>query len=109
LEPAQALHVKATWVINFAANATPAQRTAAQNAVTAFNYVTAKAADDAEVAQLTTDLNAIKAIPALTALVRMSPAQIDTWATANITTVATARDAIATLAKVVAVLARQVV
>jgi hypothetical protein len=53
------------------------------------------------------DAAAAKAYASLQALMGMTPAQVQAWVTANITTLAAAQDAIATLAIAVAVLARR--
>lgn len=53
------------------------------------------------------DVAAAKAYAKLTALKTMTPAQIQAWVTANVTTLAAAQDAIATLAIAVAILARR--
>jgi hypothetical protein len=53
------------------------------------------------------DAAAAKAYAKLQALIAMSPAQVQAWVTANITTLPAAQDAIATLAIAVAVLARR--
>jgi hypothetical protein len=53
------------------------------------------------------DIAAAKAYSKLTALAAMSPAQVQAWVVANVTTLPTAQDAIATLAIAVAILARR--
>jgi hypothetical protein len=53
------------------------------------------------------DLVAAKAYAKLTALKNMTPAEIQTWTTANVTTLAQARDALTTLAIAVSILARR--
>ena len=53
------------------------------------------------------DRAAARAYVKLTALKTMTPAQIQTWVAANVTTLAQAQDAIATLAIAVAILSRQ--
>lgn len=53
------------------------------------------------------DVEAAKGSAKLAALKAMTPAQIQTWAAANVTTLAQARDAITTLAIAVSVLARR--
>ena len=49
-----------------------------------------------------------RAYAKLTALKVMTPAQVKTWVTNNVTTLAQAQDAIATLAIAVSILARQI-
>jgi hypothetical protein len=53
------------------------------------------------------DVTTAKNYAKLTALKNMSPAEIQTWTTANVTTVAQCRDAITTLAVAVSILARR--
>lgn len=53
------------------------------------------------------DATATKAYAKLTALRGMTPAQVQAWVTANVTNLAQAQDAIATLAIAVSVLARR--
>jgi len=53
------------------------------------------------------DAAAAKAYAKLQSLMSMTPAQVQTWVKANITTLPAAQDAIATLAIAVAVLARR--
>lgn len=53
------------------------------------------------------DAAAAKAYAKLQALVGMTPAQVQAWVSANVTNLAQAQDAIATLAIAVAVLARR--
>ena len=53
------------------------------------------------------DAAAAKAYPKLAALMAMTPAQVQAWVTANVTTLAQAQDAITTLAIAVAILARR--
>jgi hypothetical protein len=53
------------------------------------------------------DAAAAKAYAKLQALIGMTPAQVQAWVTANITTLPAAQDVIATLAIAVAVLARR--
>lgn len=53
------------------------------------------------------DAAAAKAYDKLTALKTMTPAQIQTWVAANVTNLAQAQDAIATLAIAVGILARR--
>lgn len=57
--------------------------------------------------QQTADIVAAKAYAKLTALKTMSPAQVQTWAAANVTNLAQAQDAIATLAIAVSILSRR--
>jgi hypothetical protein len=54
-----------------------------------------------------TDAAAAKTSIKLTALMGMNPAQVQVWVAANVTTLAQAQDAIATLAIAVAILARR--
>lgn len=68
-----------------------------------------KAATATAAAQLGIDLAAAAAVPAVRTLLAMTPAQVDAWAVANITDLASARNAIAILAKIVAVVARNIV
>lgn len=63
--------------------------------------VIAAAAKDAS------DLVAAKAYAKLAALITLSPADVATWVTANVTTLPQAQDAIKTLAVAVSVLARR--
>lgn len=53
------------------------------------------------------DATTAKAYTKLTALRNMTPAQVQTWVAANVTNLAQAQDAIATLAIAVSVLARR--
>lgn len=53
------------------------------------------------------DVQAANAYTKLTALKSMTPAQIQNWVQANVTTLAQAQDAITTLAIAVAILARR--
>lgn len=53
------------------------------------------------------DAEAAKSYSKLKALIDMSPAQVQTWVTANVTTLAQAQDAIKTLAIAVSILARK--
>jgi len=53
------------------------------------------------------DRAAARAYAKLTALRKMTPAQVQTWVAANVTTLADAKDAITTLAIAVGILARQ--
>lgn len=53
------------------------------------------------------DRAAARAYAKLTALRNMTPAQVQTWVAANVTNIAQAQDAIATLAIAVGILARQ--
>jgi hypothetical protein len=53
------------------------------------------------------DITAAKAYAKLTALVAMTPAQVQAWVTANVTNLAQAQDAIMTLAIAVSILARR--
>ena len=61
----------------------------------------------AEAAKLAADRTAAFAYSKLVSLSDMTPAQIQTWITANVTNLAQAQDAIATLAIAVSVLARR--
>jgi hypothetical protein len=81
---------------------TPDQRTAFETAKTA-----AEAAQLAIVQKNESDAANAKTYAKLTALKNMSPAEIQTWATANITTLAQAKDALTTLAIAVSILARR--
>ena len=58
-------------------------------------------------AQDVTDITAAKAYGKLTALKAMAPAQVQAWVAANVTNLAQAQDAIATLAIGVSILARR--
>ncbi len=60
----------------------------------------------AQVAKNAQDITAAKSYGKLTALKGMSPAQVQAWVSANVTNLAQAQDAIATLAIGVGVLAR---
>lgn len=62
--------------------------------------VTQQAADD-------TDRGAVRADAQVRALMAMTPSQIDTWMTANVTTLAQARTVLTRLAQIVAVLLRR--
>ena len=53
------------------------------------------------------DAQAAKSYGKLTALAAMTPAQVQAWVTANVTNLAQAQDAIATLAVAVSILARR--
>ena len=53
------------------------------------------------------DAEAARAYAKLKALIAMSPAQVQTWVAANVTNLAQAQDAIATLAIAVGILARR--
>lgn len=53
------------------------------------------------------DIAAAKSYAKLTALKRMTPAQVQAWVAANVTNLAQAQDAIATLAIAVGILARR--
>jgi hypothetical protein len=66
----------------------------------------ARAARVADGLQLLIDLGNVKSIPAVVTLIKMTPAQIDTYMAANVTTLAQARDILASAAKVLAVIAR---
>jgi len=68
----------------------------------------AQQAADALVAQKDRDdLTAAKTYVKLNALKNMTPAEIQTWTAANVTTVAQCRDAVTTLAIAVSILARR--
>lgn len=54
------------------------------------------------------DNEAARAYAKLTALKRMTPAQVQAWVQANVTNLAQAQDAIATLAIAVSILARRI-
>lgn len=54
------------------------------------------------------DAVAAKAYAKLSALAAMTPAQVQAWVSANVTTLAQAQDAIATLAIAVSLLARKI-
>lgn len=71
-------------------------------AALAAQAATRKALDDG----IAADTATLKADNALRALMKASPAQIDTWVTNNVTDLAGARVAIKMLAKAVSVLAR---
>lgn len=53
------------------------------------------------------DLAAVKTYAKLNALKNMTPVEINTWMTANVTTLVQARDALTTLAIAVSILARR--
>ena len=53
------------------------------------------------------DRAAVRAYAKLTELRKMTPAQVQAWVTANVTTLADAKDAITTLAIAVGILSRQ--
>lgn len=59
------------------------------------------------IAQDDVDATSAKAYPKLVAMMAMTPAQIQTWVTANVTNLAQAQDAIMTLATAVSILARR--
>lgn len=82
--------VAGAWVVDAARTATAAASTAAAN-------------------QLVTDIATAAATPAVKSLIAMSPAQIDAWVLANVTDLPSARNAIAILGKIVAVVARNVI
>lgn len=63
--------------------------------------------DDIAEQKETADLLAAKTYAKLTVLKTMSPAEIQSWMTANVTTLAQARDALITLAIAVSILARR--
>lgn len=68
------------------------------------------AAEDAEVAaaaQRAADIAAAKAYAKLVTLQNMTPAEVQAWVEANITTLATTKDMIKTLAVAVGILARR--
>lgn len=71
---------------------------------------TARAADEAarfaKYAAIKADIATLRGDNALRALIRSTPAQIDAWCTANITDLASARNAIRLLARAVSILAR---
>lgn len=75
-------------------------------AISAANTTEALAAT-AQAAQLAADVIAAKAYSKLTALRNMTPAQVQAWVAANVTNLAQAQDAIATLAIAVSILARR--
>ena len=60
-----------------------------------------------QVAKDVLDVSAAKAYGKLTALKAMTPAQVQSWVAANVTNLAQAQDAIATLAIGVSILARR--
>lgn len=97
---------KATWGFNPTAAATAPQRTAAQNALNAFDFAAADAAERNARASIEVDIAALNAIPAVAALARMSPAQIDTFFASNVTTLAQAINVSRQLAQIVAMLVR---
>lgn len=66
------------------------------------------AADAPVVAQDDQDAAAARAYPKLVTLRGMTPAQVDAWVTANVTDLASAKDAIKTLAIGFSVLARRI-
>lgn len=68
-----------------------------------------KAAAAVVAAKLGADVAAAAATPAVMTLIAMSPAQVDAWCLANVVDLASARNAIAILAKIVAVVARNIV
>lgn len=65
-------------------------------------------AAEVETTRLAKDAATAKAHAKLRALSQMSPAQVQTWAAANVTNLAQAQDAIATLAVAVSVLIRRI-
>jgi len=69
--------------------------------------VSDEAAHDAKMAQEAADVAAARTHTKLKALAAMTPAQVQTWVAANVTNLAQAQDAIATLAIAVSVLARR--
>lgn len=71
-------------------------------------FLAAQAAAAAARAALDADVATLRGDNALKALMRSTPAQIDAWTAANITDLASARNAIRLLARAVSVLARNV-
>ena len=75
-----------------------------------YDYVNMKADELAARTRLSndsSDISSAKAHAKLAALKNMSPAQVQAWVTTNVTTLAQAQDAIATLAIAVSILARK--
>lgn len=68
---------------------------------------TATATQNAAALKEAQDIAAAKAYAKLNALKNMSPAQVQAWVAANVTNLAQAQDAIATLAIAVSILARR--
>ena len=64
-------------------------------------------AANAQMVKDTVDAAVAKAYPKLDALSKMTPSQVQAWVAANVTNLAQAQDAIATLAIAVSVLARR--
>jgi acyl-CoA reductase-like NAD-dependent aldehyde dehydrogenase len=64
-------------------------------------------AEAAQIAKDAADSSAAKAYAKLTALKNMSPSQVQAWVSNNVTNLAQAQDAIATLAIAVSLLARR--
>ena len=69
--------------------------------------IAAAAAAAAQAAKDAADITSAKAYGKLTALKSMTPAQVQSWVAANVTNLAQAQDAIATLAIGVGILARR--
>lgn len=70
------------------------------------NAAAAEAAAKIKADALSADVDTLRADGALKTLIRMTPAQIDAWCAANITDLASARNAIRLLARAVSVIAR---
>lgn len=77
---------------------TAAQKATESAAITAAVAASAKNKQDVAAANAYVKLNALKT---------MTPAQVQAWVTANVTNLAQAQDAIATLAVAVSILARR--
>ncbi len=91
---------KATWRIDFDPAATAPQIAAAQAAMQAFDPVAQQSADNSRITGLQGDTN----YQALIAQIQASTvAQIDTWITNNVTTLAQARTVLAAVIKLLAI------
>jgi hypothetical protein len=92
-------NVRATWNFWPQAVATPAQITAGQAAMAAFDPVATEAAKKARVSSLTSDSNYQTLVNELGTY---SASQIDTWLTNNVTTLAQARIVLGAIIKYLA-------
>ena len=90
--------------VAFSPEMTAAQISAVEAVLAAHN----PKAPDLEAEKNATDAEAARSYGKLTALKQMTPAQVQAWVTANVTNLAQAQDAIATLAIGVSVLARRI-
>ena len=70
---------KSTWRIDFDPTATPAQKTAAQTALTNFDYTASKTTYDTAITQFGTDTSTVQGINLVKQLMGSTPAQIDTF------------------------------